>query len=67
MSEPLDIVILGGGTAGWMAASAFVSLIPPSRCRVRLVESEEIGIVGVGEATFPEIKKFNDAIGIDEA
>jgi len=67
VSEPLDIVILGGGTAGWMAASAFVSLIPPSRCRVRLVESEEIGIVGVGEATFPEIKKFNDAIGIDEA
>lgn len=67
MSEPLNIVILGGGTAGWMAASALVSLIPPSRCRVRLIESEEIGIVGVGEATFPEIKKFNDAIGIDEA
>lgn len=67
MSEPLDIVILGGGTAGWMAATALVSLIPQSRCRVRLVESEEIGIVGVGEATFPEIKNFNDAIGIDEA
>ncbi len=67
MSEPLDIVILGGGTAGWMAATALVSLIPPNRCRVRLVESEEIGIVGVGEATFPEIKNFNDAIGIDEA
>ncbi len=67
MSESLDIVILGGGTAGWMAASALATLIPPSRCRVRLVESEEIGIVGVGEATFPEIKKFNDAIGIDEA
>ena len=67
MSEPLDIVILGGGTAGWMAAAALVSLIPPTRCRVRLVESEEIGIVGVGEATFPEIKNFNDAIGINEA
>src|SRR5688572_11435102 len=50
-----------------MAASALVSLIPRSRCRVRLVESEEIGIVGVGEATFPEVKNFNDAIGIDEA
>ncbi|MEP7008542.1 MAG: tryptophan halogenase family protein [Sphingomonas bacterium] len=60
-------MILGGGTAGWMAATALVSLIPSSRCRVRLVESEEIGIVGVGEATFPEIKNFNDAIGIDEA
>ena len=67
MSEPLDVVILGGGTAGWMTATALVSLIPPSRCRVRLVESEEIGIVGVGEATFPEIKHFNDAVGIDEA
>lgn len=67
MSEPLDIVILGGGTAGWMTAAALVSLISPTRCRVRLVESEEIGIVGVGEATFPEIKNFNDAIGIDEA
>ena len=67
MSEPLDIVILGGGTAGWMAATALVSLIPTSRCRVRLIESEEIGIVGVGEATFPEIKYFNDAIGVDEA
>jgi tryptophan halogenase len=63
----LDIVILGGGTAGWMAATALVSLIPPTRCRVRLVESEEIGIVGVGEATFPEIRNFNDAVGIDEA
>jgi len=67
VSEPLDIVILGGGTAGWMAATALVSLVPPTRCRVRLVESEEIGIVGVGEATFPEIKNFNDAIGVDEA
>ena len=67
MSEPLDIVILGGGTAGWMAAAALVSLVPPARCRVRLIESEEIGIVGVGEATFPEIRNFNDAIGIDEA
>jgi tryptophan halogenase len=65
--QPVDIVILGGGTAGWMTAAALVSLIPPTRCRVRLVESEEIGIVGVGEATFPEIKYFNDAIGIDEA
>jgi tryptophan halogenase len=67
VSEPLDIVILGGGTAGWMTAAALVSLIPPSRCRVRLVESEDIGIVGVGEATFPEIKNFNDVIGVDEA
>ena len=67
MPEPLEIVILGGGTAGWMTAAALASLLPPTGWRVRLVESEEIGIVGVGEATFPEIKYFNDAIGIDEA
>jgi tryptophan halogenase len=67
LDEPLEIVILGGGTAGWMAAAALVSLIPPSRCRVRLVESDEIGIVGVGEATLPHIKNFNDSIRIDEA
>jgi tryptophan 7-halogenase len=67
LEQPLEIVILGGGTAGWMAAIGLVSLIPPSRCRIRLVESDEIGIVGVGEATLPHIKNFNDSIGIDEA
>src|SRR4051812_49996366 len=50
-----------------MAAAGLVSLIAPSRCRIRLVESDEIGIVGVGEATLPHIKNFNDSIGIDEA
>jgi tryptophan halogenase len=67
VKQPLEIVILGGGTAGWMAAAGLVSMIPPSRCRVRLVESDEIGIVGVGEATLPQIKNFNGSVGIDEA
>ena len=67
MTQPVEIVILGGGTAGWMAATALVSMIPPSRCRVRLVESDEIGIVGVGEATLPQIRSFNDTMGVDEA
>ena len=67
MNQPVEVVILGGGTAGWMAAAALVSLLPPTRCRVRLVESDEIGIVGVGEATLPQIKSFNDLIGLDEA
>lgn len=66
MSEPLNVVILGGGTAGWMAAVGLASLLPPSRCRVTLIESDEIGIVGVGEATLPHIKNFNDSVGIDE-
>ena len=67
VEEPLEIVVLGGGTAGWMAAAGLAALLPASRCRVRLVESEEIGIVGVGEATLPHIKNFNDSLGIDEA
>jgi tryptophan halogenase len=67
VNQPLEVVILGGGTAGWMAAAGLASLLPPSRCRVRLIESDEIGIVGVGEATLPQIKNFNDSIGVDEA
>ena len=67
VEESLEIVVLGGGTAGWMAAAGLAALLPASRCRVRLVESEEIGIVGVGEATLPHIKNFNDSLGIDEA
>ncbi len=67
MNQPLEVVVLGGGTAGWMAAASLAALLPPSRCRVRLVESDEIGIVGVGEATLPHIKNFNNSVGIDEA
>ena len=50
-----------------MAAAGLVSLMPPNRSRIRLVESDEIGIVGVGEATLPHLKNFNDSIGLDEA
>jgi tryptophan 7-halogenase len=66
MSKPLDVVILGGGTAGWMCAVA-LARAASGICRVRLVESEEIGSVGVGEATLPQMKEFNDYIGINEA
>jgi glycine/D-amino acid oxidase-like deaminating enzyme len=59
------IVVLGGGTAGWMAALALATGLP--RSSVTLVESEEVGIVGVGEATFPSIRAFHDIVGVDEA
>jgi tryptophan halogenase len=67
VNKPVEVVIVGGGTAGWMAAAALSTLLPRNRCNVRLIESEEIGIVGVGEATLPHMKNFNDFVGIDEA
>jgi tryptophan halogenase len=65
-SERQRVVIVGGGTSGWMAAAALAKLLP-HRCSVALIESEAIGIVGVGEATLPHIRAFNERLGIPEA
>lgn len=64
--RPVRVVVVGGGTAGWMTAAGLVGLLPKA-CTVHLIESEEIGIVGVGEATLPHLRLYLERLGIDEA
>ncbi len=64
-SKIKNLIIVGGGTAGWMSAAALSRIIGKQNCKVTLIESRQIGAVGVGEATIPPIVEFNNLLGIN--
>ena len=65
MKARKKVVIAGGGTAGWMAAAALSKTFGET-IDLTLIESEQIGTIGVGEATIPPLQRYNDIIGITE-
>jgi tryptophan halogenase len=67
LADPIrNILIVGGGTAGWMTAALLNRRLPPSRYSVTLVESPAVGTIGVGEATIPTLIQFLHQVGISE-
>jgi 2-polyprenyl-6-methoxyphenol hydroxylase-like FAD-dependent oxidoreductase len=64
---PSSVIILGGGTAGWMAANLLQKRWGAQGTRITLIESKDIGIIGVGEGSTPQLKTFFDELGISEA
>ncbi len=65
MQQVKKVVVAGGGTAGWVAAAALSKRLQ-GLIEVVLIESEEIGTVGVGESTVPPVQLFHNLLGIDE-
>ncbi len=61
-----SIAIVGGGTAGWMAAAGLVNALSGMQVRIQVIESNQIGPIGVGEATIPPIMDFIRQLGIEE-
>src|SRR5579859_1329934 len=61
------VAILGGGTAGWMAAAILARALPGTGLSITVIESPDIGTIGVGEATIPPIIDLLRFLGIDEA
>lgn len=64
--EPKKILIVGGGTAGWMAANLMIKSWGKHGFDITLLEAPDIGIIGVGEGSTPFLKSFMDAIALDE-
>ena len=60
------LVIVGGGTAGWMAAASFAHYFSRNDIEITVVDSSQIGTVGVGEATVPAIRDYFRSLGLDE-
>lgn len=61
------IVILGGGTSGWIAASMLIKHLKPDHCEIQVIESDDIGVIGVGESTIPPFVRLLQHLGIEES